>query len=80
MTAPSLSSPQCRKALGSAVQKLRGTAADLANACDPHLKQDAQRQQLFETHEQLNDDLDKLLQVSGKDLLHTTILNVSLVL
>ncbi|CAB3232888.1 unnamed protein product [Arctia plantaginis] len=68
VTAPSLSSQHCRKALESAVHKLRGSAADLTDACHPHLKHGAQRHQLFDTHQQLNDDLDKLLQASGVPL------------
>ncbi|XP_075987200.1 uncharacterized protein LOC142983900 isoform X2 [Anticarsia gemmatalis] len=60
VTSPSITSPSCRTALESAVSTLRQSAADLTAACQPHASEPG-RQQLLDSHKQLNNSLDKIL-------------------
>ncbi|XP_022836614.1 talin-2-like [Spodoptera litura] len=63
-TAPTISDPQCQKQVISSAQKLRRCADGLIATCEPHTAQLPDvRRQLGSSHRQLDDSLDKLVQV-----------------
>ncbi|XP_050555290.1 uncharacterized protein LOC118280712 isoform X32 [Spodoptera frugiperda] len=72
-TAPTISDPQCQKQVISSAQKLRRCADGLIATCEPHTAQlPDTRRQLGSSHRQLDESLDKLVQVchsaSGADV------------